>query len=45
MPEQKSNKTFFAGLDSLRFCAFLLVFFFHSTPAFKIGYTGVLFFS
>lgn len=44
MPEQKSNKTFFAGLDSLRFCAFLLVFFFHSTPAFKIGYTGVLFF-
>lgn len=44
MPEQKSHKTFFAGLDSLRFCAFLLVFFFHSTPAFKIGYTGVLFF-
>lgn len=44
MPEQKSDKTFFPGLDSLRFCAFLLVFFFHSIPAFTIGYTGVLFF-
>jgi peptidoglycan/LPS O-acetylase OafA/YrhL len=37
-----SNKI--AGLDSLRFFAFLSVFLFHNTPFFKFGYLGIDFF-
>ncbi|MAM19571.1 MAG: acyltransferase [Christiangramia sp.] len=42
--QENNRKKHIAGLDSLRFLAFLMVFLFHSTKVFYFGFLGVDFF-